>query len=320
MRERMTVSVIVITYNRASTLDRALRSILGQTYTDLDIIIVDDGSTDGTQELLRGISDSRVRILRHERNRGITAARNTGLGAIRGAWFTFVDSDDEIVPEAIEVLMGVLDTVDPSLTEIECNGVVAGTGKFTGEGLDHDQVLDEATIVVKMKHDHWGIIKTSLLQGDRFNEFLPGFEDVLWTKVRRRARSYYIHKALKIVHRGSGDRESVREWDPKESGRIYRHLLEEKAWLENQERYRGGEFSRLSFWGMVYALAADDRKSAEAYRVMFGRAEKSRSLAALAKGSWLGGPAAARGTIVAASAVRSVRAAIRKRKTPGKGS
>jgi GalNAc5-diNAcBac-PP-undecaprenol beta-1,3-glucosyltransferase len=316
----MTVSVIVITYNRASTLDRALRSILGQTFTDLDVIVVDDGSTDGTQGLMQGISDSRVRTLRHERHRGITAARNTGLDAIRGEWFTFVDSDDEIVPEAIGVLMGVLDTVNPSLTEIECNCVDAATGKFTGEGLDHDQNLDEATIVGKMKHDHWGIIKTSLLEGERFNEFLPGFEDVLWTKVRRRARSYYVHKALKIVHRGSGDRESVREWDPEESARIYRHLLDEKAWLENHERYRSGEFSRFSFWGMVYTLAADDRKSAEAYRVLFGRAQNSRSLSALAKGTWLGGPAAARGTIVAASALRSVRGAIRKRKSPGKAS
>ena len=314
------VSVIVITYNRASTLDRALRSILDQTYTDLDVIVVDDGSTDGTQVLLKGINDGRVRTYRHERNRGITAARNTGLDAIKGAWFTFVDSDDEIVPEAIEVLMGVLDTVDPSLTEIECNGVVAGTGKFTGEGLDHDQVLDEATIVGKMKHDHWGIIKSSLLQGDRFNEFLPGFEDVLWTRVRRRARSYYIHKALKIVHRGSGDRESVREWDPKESARIYRHLLRENAWLENHERYRADEFSRFSFWGMVHTLAAADRESAQVYRAMFGRAKNTRSLAALAKGTWLGGPAAARGTIVAASALRSVRAAIRKRKASGKAS
>jgi len=306
------VSVIVITYNRAGTLGRAMSSILQQTYRAIDLIVVDDGSTDTTQAVLKGITDNRVRICCHERNRGIAAARNTGLDAIKGEWFTFVDSDDEIVPEAIETLMGVPGAVDAGLTEIECNGVDAATGKFTGEGLDRDQVLDEATIVGKMKHDHWGIIKTSLLQGDRFNELLPGFEDVLWTKIRRRARSYYIHKALKIVHRGGGDRESVRQWDPEESAHIYRHLLDEKAWLENHERYRAGEFSRFSFWGMVYTLAAGDRKSAQAYRAMFGRAENTRSLVALAKGTWLGGRVAAKGTIAAASALRSVRAVIRK--------
>lgn len=310
----MLVTVIIITYNRAGTLERAIASVLRQTYPSLDLLVVDDGSTDRTKDVLAKVQDPRVRTIRHEKNRGITAARNTGLANIKGEWFTFVDSDDEIVPEAIEVLMGIPDAVDPSLTEIECNCVDAATGRFTGDGLDHDQVLDEATIVGKMKHDHWGIIKSSLLQGDRFNEFLPGFEDVLWTKVRRRARSYYVHKALKIVHRGSGDRESVREWDPDESARIYRHLLDEKPWLENQEKYRAGEFSRFSFWGMVYTLAAGDTRSAGAYRAMFARAQNTPSLVVLAKGTWLGGSAGAKGTIAAASAVRSVRAVLRKSK------
>ena len=76
-----TVSVIIPTYNRAHLVGRAIRSVLNQTFQDFEIIVVDDGSTDNTEEVVKGFNDPRIRYIRHEENRGGSAARNTGIRA-----------------------------------------------------------------------------------------------------------------------------------------------------------------------------------------------------------------------------------------------
>jgi glycosyltransferase involved in cell wall biosynthesis len=79
-----TVSIVTATYNRADTLGRAIDSVLRQTYPDWELIVVDDGSTDRTSEVLSGYTDERIRVFKHERNRGVTAAKNTGLDHMQG--------------------------------------------------------------------------------------------------------------------------------------------------------------------------------------------------------------------------------------------
>ena len=105
-----TISVIIPTYNRAHMLRRAMRSVLDQTFEDLELIVVDDGSRDATADVVRGLADMRVRYLRHDVNRGAQAARNTGLDAARGAYISFLDSDDEWLPEKLERQMEIFRT------------------------------------------------------------------------------------------------------------------------------------------------------------------------------------------------------------------
>jgi glycosyltransferase involved in cell wall biosynthesis len=96
----MLVSVIIPTYNREGTILRALESAWAQTYRDLEIIVVDDGSTDGTLEVLRPLG-SRIRLHRQV-NRGPSAARNAGTSLARGEFIAFLDSDDVWAPTKIE--------------------------------------------------------------------------------------------------------------------------------------------------------------------------------------------------------------------------
>ena len=95
-----TVSVIIPTYNRAHLLPRALESVLAQTFEDLEVLVVDDGSTDGTEAVVTGYDD-RVRYLRQPQNAGVSAARNRGLREARGEFVAFLDSDDEWFPEKL---------------------------------------------------------------------------------------------------------------------------------------------------------------------------------------------------------------------------
>src|SRR3989344_1283482 len=96
------ISVIIPTYNRKKLLPRAIGSILGQTEQDFEIIIVDDASTDGTEEWLRfAYTDPRIRYERLARNQGVAVARNRGLELARGEFIVFLDSDDELLPAAL---------------------------------------------------------------------------------------------------------------------------------------------------------------------------------------------------------------------------
>lgn len=89
------VSVIIPTYNRSGTLERAITSVLSQNYLELELIIVDDGSTDDTKNIVAAFDDSRIKFIEHDRNRGVGAARNTGIRAASGEIIAFQDSDDE---------------------------------------------------------------------------------------------------------------------------------------------------------------------------------------------------------------------------------
>jgi glycosyltransferase involved in cell wall biosynthesis len=100
------VSIILPTYNRADTIGRAVQSVLAQTFEDWELVVVDDGSSDGTQEVLAGI-DPRIRVLR-QANAGVGAARNTGLAAARGRLLTFLDSDDGWLPHFLELTTSFL--------------------------------------------------------------------------------------------------------------------------------------------------------------------------------------------------------------------
>lgn len=96
------VSIVVPTYGRLPLLRKAVASVIGQTFSDWELIVVNDGSTDGTREYLEVIDDPRLRPLSVEHG-GITSARSAGLRAARGQWVAFLDSDDLWLPGKLEM-------------------------------------------------------------------------------------------------------------------------------------------------------------------------------------------------------------------------
>lgn len=96
------VSVVIPTYNRASLVPRAIESVLAQTHSDFEIIVVDDASTDDTQATVQAYDDDRIMYLAHETNRHVSAARNTGIAHASGEYIAFLDDDDEWRPTKLK--------------------------------------------------------------------------------------------------------------------------------------------------------------------------------------------------------------------------
>jgi len=104
-----TVTVVVPVHNRAATVGRAVRSILSQTFQNFEIVVVDDGSNDGSAVAAQAIGDPRILVVRHERNRGASAARNTGIRSGSAPFVAFLDSDDEAFPTRLEKQLSVFE-------------------------------------------------------------------------------------------------------------------------------------------------------------------------------------------------------------------
>jgi glycosyltransferase involved in cell wall biosynthesis len=96
------VSVVLPVYNRAGCIQQSIKSVLRQTYQNLEIIVVDDGSTDQTIEKIKALSDLRIRVISLPNNKGANAARNVGINAAKGHWIAFQDSDDEWEPHKLQ--------------------------------------------------------------------------------------------------------------------------------------------------------------------------------------------------------------------------
>lgn len=178
-RARPLVTVVTAAYNVAQYLEASARSALAQTYRNLELVIVDDGSTDATAEVARRVACSepaRVRVIR-QANKGIAAARNTGLHAARGDYLALLDSDDLWEPRFLEHQMETLLTTPVDL--------VSGNGRYLGGALhgmpvrpcpDPRPPIDLATIIA----DEEAVFVMTVFHR-RVLETIGGFDESLRT-------------------------------------------------------------------------------------------------------------------------------------------
>jgi glycosyltransferase involved in cell wall biosynthesis len=102
------VTVIIPTYNRRSLIREAIESVITQTYKNWELVVVDDGSTDGTKDFIKSISDQRIRLVELQHWGNIAQVRNAGVEAASGEWIAFLDSDDTWLPQKLEIQIGLL--------------------------------------------------------------------------------------------------------------------------------------------------------------------------------------------------------------------
>jgi glycosyltransferase involved in cell wall biosynthesis len=148
MEKRLKCSVIIPAKNAAPFLRVALESALSQTLADLEVIVVDDGSTDGTAQLIRNISlqDTRVKLIGHPVSRGVSAARNAAIASASGAWVAPLDADDAFKPDRLAKMIALaearsLDLLADNLELVDFdNGQTVGVG-FPDEWMNSSDLL-----------------------------------------------------------------------------------------------------------------------------------------------------------------------------------
>lgn len=182
------ISVIIPTYNRRESIINCLKSVLDQSYQNLEIIIVDDGSTDGTEDVFRNFPDSRVIYYRYELNQGANHARNTGIRMATGNLIAFQDSDDVWMPEKLEEEYQYLILKNKDLVFCGMNRIENGKSTYhplrdfdeTGDAVEqllYGNLISTQTILVKRE------VALDIL----FDEKLRRFQD--W--------DFVIHAAVK---------------------------------------------------------------------------------------------------------------------------
>ena len=124
------ISVVIPTYNRKDKLPACIESVLAQTYANLEVIVVDDASTDGTQHLFDAPGDPRVRYVRYEQNRGACYARNLGAQHARGSILAFQDSDDLWHADKLQKQYDLLMATGADLCYCGMNRVAASGSSF----------------------------------------------------------------------------------------------------------------------------------------------------------------------------------------------
>jgi len=202
------VSVIIPAYNYAQYLEGAVRSALAQTHRPIEVIIVDDGSTDATPELGEKLARElpTVRYLRQE-NAGLSAARNTGIGLAAYPFVTFLDCDDEFLPEMVETLMRAFDAQPPDTALIACRtiridreGRPIGQKRLPALG---DRAYTAADILMKTRFPCCVVARRSCFDSaGLFDPALRSSEDRdMWIRIGVGHRIYYIDEPLVRIRR-----------------------------------------------------------------------------------------------------------------------
>jgi glycosyltransferase involved in cell wall biosynthesis len=208
------VSVITATYNRARTLPRTYEALKGQTFCDFEWVIVDDGSSDGTESLVRGWqAEDKIRIVyAWKSNGGVHTARNAAVAAAHGELVLQIDSDDWCEPYALEELMKAWESI-PSAEQESFSGVTClcrtPDGQLGGDKFPHD-VMDaypyEMDWQYHIRGDKWGTQRRDLMSQYPFpvfsgEKFCP--EALVWNRIGKRYRKRFINRSLLVYDRSS---------------------------------------------------------------------------------------------------------------------
>ncbi len=180
------ISVIIPVYNVEQYLRKCLDSVIGQTYNNLDIILVDDGSSDGSAVICDEYAqkDDRITVI-HKQNGGVSSARNAALNIIKGDYVCFVDADDYILPEMFERL---LNEIQKGYDIAQCSYVFlyddrtvsAATSVESREYFGKTEIIN-AFFTEKIQNQLWSkIFDRNVIQGNKFDESLKIAEDKLF--------------------------------------------------------------------------------------------------------------------------------------------
>lgn len=310
MDHRPLISILSPCYNVEAFLPQCIDSIIKQTYTNLQIVLIDDGSNDDTWSVMQHYADNDTRIeIYHQHNQGVASTRNHLLEKVNGDYVLFVDSDDWIEPDMVAFLVG---KAMASEADIVVCGMVKNDDtpkvQYTEEVLDQDTTVKKFLFHKELSGSLWNkLIKTSLLHGLRFDRRISYGEDALfcWHVLQRAHvivftdRQLYHYRMVdsSLSHQSFGEKKlsGHRVWTLlcKETERLYPEYIRiarARFCIESTLLLRDAGHCRYKEMGNVRMLQATVKKNWHCLREVNITTLKMKIYAFLAcRSYWLAG-------------------------------
>lgn len=241
------MDVIIPSYNRSRLLKRAVQSVQNQSYKNWNLLIVDDGSTDGTSDSFYG---KKTTILRLENNKGVGYARNQGIRKTTAEWIAFLDSDDEWLPQKLQKQMEYANRY-PQYLLIHCNETWLKNGKILNQKKHHKKQggrIFIPSVRLCCISPSAVLIRRSLFQElGLFREDFPVCEDYeLWLRITSRYEVGFLDEPLLIKHGGHKDQLSKKYFamDYWRLKALYPYLTDKDLSLEERQEVQQVLISR----------------------------------------------------------------------------
>lgn len=209
------ISVVIPTFNRVVQVAEAIQSVLDQSVAPREVIVVDDGSSDGTEAMIRDRFGDQVNYV-YQANRGVSHARNTGIQRASGNWIAFLDSDDQWMPEKLQVQMAAL-VNNPGYGFCHTNEIWIRKGKRVNPMNKHDKsggtIYQKCLPLCVISPSSVLMRREIFAETGWFDESLPACEDYdYWLRYCSRYPVLYIESPLLIKHGGHPDQLSRQYW------------------------------------------------------------------------------------------------------------
>lgn len=273
------VTVLMPAYNAGKYIAEAIRSVLDQDFSDFELLIVDDGSSDNTRQVIAQFSDERIRLLEQE-NKGISAALNAGLLAARGYYIARFDADDICFPQRLSRQVGFLDA-NPAyvLTGSDAEYMLENGEHlfdFHCKGYSHEEILEKLAHTCPFIHSAVMYRKKEVLEAGSYSLYAHNFEDyLLWVKLVSKGKFHNLPEMLIKVRFNPGSVTIDEKWRGRRFRQLKREIIqrgditkEEGAALlviiKNQETRRIKEGSYYALCGKKFL--ADNYQPAKARR------------------------------------------------------
>lgn len=250
------VSVIIPTYNSAAMVQEAIGSVLAQTYADLEVVVMDDGSTDDTESVVRRFGD-RVRYFKQE-NQGVSAARNAGINKSLGDYVAFLDSDDLWLPEKLSAQIPLLEA-DPTLGLVYCDWSVvsreallqssylkdlpAASGYVFDELIQSGFILTSGVVLRRGCLDDVGAFDKSLAIAQDYD---------LWLRISYRWKIQLVNRCLFTKRSLKGSLSSNLKKTALERIALYQKTLKELQDMSPRSRKLVRHQLALNYWDVGY--------------------------------------------------------------------
>lgn len=203
------VSVIIPTYNRGTSLKRAIESVLAQSISSWELLVIDAGSTDNSYEIVNTYADMRIKYIKLKQNRGVSHARNQGIGASQYNWIALLDSDDEWLPQKLEKQVALIKK-EPDLKFVHCDEIWVRNGLRVNPHKKHKKfggrIYTNCLPLCFVSPSASLIFRDIIVNEGGFNEEFPVCEDYdLWLKLFCKYEAGFVDELLLKKYGGHAD-------------------------------------------------------------------------------------------------------------------